>query len=787
LDCFRRPEAPCLAPALALLLLSTPGAASMRVLDGHSRPAVAGARRLRDAPGSRTLFFTLGLTGPRSADLERRVRDTYDPASPLYRHYLTPRQFGDQFGLAPADYRRVVDFALGHGFRVEHSYRNRLLLGLSGPVSAVCAAFHIGMGVYQRPDGSEFYAPDREPSVDADLPIAHISGLDNAARGSARPAPPSGRRGPIPPRKRAGPGNGSGPPYFGVNSFMGSDFKAIYLPCTGLDGAGQTVALFELDNYYQSDIDAYALETGQSSPSLSVRLVDEGAAQSPGCGNFEVSLDIEMVMAMAPQASIIVYEGPYNSSCFSDIPLLDVYAAIAEDDLAATVSNSWYWWGYPDTNVTLIFQQLALQGQTVLNLAGDLGAFYAGDPASQPFQPTNESPLMTVVGGTTLSSTGTGTSGPPASPGSYLSETTWNFSPGPAATLTPAANYVSGGGICDGPVPLAIPTYQLPFANARNGASATDRDVPDVSMVASGIFCTYEGGNWTASAFGTSASTPLWAGMIALVNQQSALLGRAWLGYINPSLYNAALSPAHYAADFNDIADGSNNNYWGVDPTHFQAVTGYDLCTGLGSPRCNLIWDLLGVTPTLTYTLTGTPSCTPSISPTFSVSPTVTVSPTLSSTWTVTPTSTATATASPTETASPSFTVTPTATISPTFTISPDCTPTACPTASPTVTATFNLGGALSILQASPWPQPNPANLKLDLAGYCDRISVRIYTKALVMAAERDFPGQQAGWSNIRLQGLLQGLPLGVYFVWVEAARNDGSKAHTTRSIAVLP
>jgi kumamolisin len=178
--------------------------------------------------------------------------------------------------------------------------------------------------------------------------------------------------------------------------------------------------------------------------------------------------------------------------------------------------------------------------------------------------------------------------------GTYVSETTWNDSPGPSTTKTPAPNAVSSGGICNSSTPIPIPTYQAPFANGPSNASASFRNIPDVALVADniGIYTTSGGQTGTFSSGGTSAAAPLWAALTALINEQAGTAGP--IGLINPVIYNLASNATTYANDFHDIADGSTNNYWGSAPASFESVTGYDLTTGLGSPQCNLIADIAG-------------------------------------------------------------------------------------------------------------------------------------------------------------------------------------------------
>jgi kumamolisin len=294
-----------------------------------------------------------------------------------------------------------------------------------------------------------------------------------------------------------------------------------------LMGTGQTVALFELDNYYSADIQDYATETGIPLPSITVLPVPTGdSPQTPtACGEPEVVLDIDMVMSMAPKATILVYEGqnnqppPYDCQYFESLdPPVNVLNQIAVDNLAKSISSSWTWQG-TDSNITTIFAEYALQGQSFFQAAGDIGAYIAGDPMPTVPSPIWESNLMTVVGGTRLTTTGTGTDGQPTPVGTYVSETTWNDSPGPGATMTPPPNEVGGGGICAGQTP--IPTWQVPFINPQNLGSSSYRNIPDVSLIADNLSVyqlafgktqapelLYDGEGLICALRGTSAAAP---------------------------------------------------------------------------------------------------------------------------------------------------------------------------------------------------------------------------------------------------------------------------------------
>ncbi len=203
------------------------------------------------------------------------------------------------------------------------------------------------------------------------------------------------------------------------------------------------------------------------------------------------------------------------------------------------------------------------------------------------------SPYITCAGGTQLWISASGS--PPAV--SYSTESSWNSAFGSSA-----------GGICAGL--LGIPNYQAAVPMGLNGGSILWRNIPDVSMVADNIFIYCAG----QSSFtgGTSAAAPLWAGFMALVNQQASATAGVTVGFANPSLYAAGLGP-NYLADFHDIADGSNNNWDGRNTVFFLAVKGYDLATGWGSPAGqNLINDLVDLKAAIPTPVAPIPTATPS-------------------------------------------------------------------------------------------------------------------------------------------------------------------------------
>ncbi len=152
----------------------------MKTLHGHV-PAVVSrlqAKGLLSANTNLTLAIGLPL---RNADaLTNLLRQIYDPSSTNYHRYLTPDEFTAQFGPTEQDYQKVVDFANANGLAVTRTHGNRVLLDVSGKVSDVEKAFHVTLRTYHHPtENRDFFAPDTEPSMDTNLPILHVSGLDN--------------------------------------------------------------------------------------------------------------------------------------------------------------------------------------------------------------------------------------------------------------------------------------------------------------------------------------------------------------------------------------------------------------------------------------------------------------------------------------------------------------------------------------------------------------------------------------------------------------------------------
>ncbi len=531
------------------------------MLYGHVPSPVAQLTAKGRLPATTQLSLAIGLPLRNQAALDDLLEQIYDPQSASFHKFLTTPEFTARFGPTEQDYQAVRRFAEANGLAVTGTHANRLVLDVAGSASNVEQAFHVTLRTYRHPtEARDFFAPDTEPSVPADLPVADMWGLTDYGL----PKPLSHKVDPL----KATPSNynGSGP----GGSYRGGDFRNAYVPGAGLTGSGQIAAVAEFDGYYANDITGYESQCGYAHVPLQDVLLD-GVSGTPGYSGAanavaEVSLDIELLIAMAPGLStLIVYEGssPY-----------DVFNRIVTDNLAKQVSCSWSWsvgparnWGHPGTKtLDSQLQQMAAQGQTFFQASGDSDAYTGSQALSSASGPIPvDSIFVTSVGGTILSMNGAGAS--------WSSETVWNW----------GGNTGSGGGVSPN---YAIPGWQAQVDMSANNGSTVNRNIPDVALTADGVYVVHDNGV-TGAFGGTSCAAPLWAGFCALVNQQSLATGGTTVGFLNPALY-AIGAGSNYSNCFHDITTG--NNVGTNTPGLFNAVANYDLCTGLGTPNgTNLI------------------------------------------------------------------------------------------------------------------------------------------------------------------------------------------------------
>ncbi|WP_244422142.1 S53 family peptidase [Ktedonobacter racemifer] len=486
----------------------------------------------------------------RNADaLKNYVDSMKRPKSLNANHYLTKSQVATAYAPLASSEQSIIDYLQSYGFHVTLTMSQHLVVGVQGTVS--------------------------DPMVPSSLAglIQNVSGLDNAVTFTHPPITKHSLSGQSTPNTQSSNAvtclNAQHPllpsevaTAYNCNGFYSAGFK----------GEGQTIALVEFDDYNLSDIKAYTGCYGGGSVPINKHLVDGGTGSGPSRGAFEVEMDMELILGMAPHlAGLNVYEAP-NTEQGSN----DMWAQIINNDAVPVISTSWSICEVDASNADLNFENglfilAAAQGQTIFAASGDAGinacdpsspnygTISVNDPASQPY--------VTGVGGTTLTLTANN---------DYSSETVWHNDPQDA----------TGGGLSS---IWSQPSWQQ-GPGVNNSYSNGHREVPDVALNAdwqySGylVYCTVAvscpGSYPWWYGGGTSASAPLWAAMMALTNQKSLHDGGFNVGFINPLLYQTA-NGTSYSNDFHDVTTGNNDT---IDSTgKYPATPNYDMTTGLGS------------------------------------------------------------------------------------------------------------------------------------------------------------------------------------------------------------
>jgi len=586
-------------------------------LSGQAVPLIQQARLMQAVDPNQQLNLSIGLQLRNPADLDSLLSAIYDPQSPQYHQYLTPDQFNQLFAPAPDQVQQVVSFLQGQGLTVTSIAPNNLLIDATGSVAQVEQAFNIQINNYQ--EGNQtFYANATSPSIPTSISplITSIGGLDNSVLYQ-----PLYRR--LDTHHQSHRGALAGQSGFGPKD-LSTAYDVTPLHSAGIRGDNQTIALFELDGYQASDISQYFQANGLATPNISNVMVDNFNG-SPGQGAIEVELDIEVAGGIAPHARQLVYEGPNTTQGVND-----TYNRIVHDNKAQIVSISWGLCEASSGTAELqtldnIFKQGASQGISFFAAAGDSGAYDCGDGNLAVDSPAGD-PYVTGVGGTNLQ----------LNAGAYGSESVWS---NPNDTQRSPEGAGGGGGISK---TFTQPSWQT-GPGVSNQYSNGKREVPDVSADADpatgySMYCTVTNAGCPANGWltvgGTSASAPLWAGSMALINQYLKSQGKAAVGHANPTLYGL-FNGQQQSPAFHDVNTGNNLFY--------PATTGYDMGSGIGTPDVNNIaHDLASIsgggTPTPTSTPTPTPTSAPDPMPTSTPTPVPTPTNPPSPTPTSTPT-----------------------------------------------------------------------------------------------------------------------------------------------------
>lgn len=612
------------------------------VLKGSVHPMARSQYDVGAAPSDlpmERMLLVLKRSPEQQAALSKLLDDQQDKSSPSYHKWLTPEQFGQQFGPADSDIQAVTSWLQQHGLQVSRLTKGRTMIEFSGTAAQVKEALHTSIRKYVV-KGEAHLANANDPEIPAALApvVAGVHSLHNfylkplSSLSSERIA--ITRRAGLPPQLNAGDGS---------HALVPGDYSVIYninpVYQGGIDGSGATVAVVGRSNFLVQDvIDFQQLFALPFNPP---QVIFDGAdpGNLGGGEEAEALLDVTWSGAVARGAAV-KFVLSAGTDTTDGVVLSELY--IIDNNVGDVMTQSFGGCEAAFTSTeaagfSVLAEEAAAQGITYVVASGDTGAAgcdnlaesIAQGPVSVSLQAAT--PFTIAAGGTQLNENGHdstywNSNNDPftfASAKSYIPENVWNETC-TTQCATGAAPLASGGGGVS--TFFSKPSWQAGVSGIPNDGH---RDIPDISLSAAShdpyILC-FEGSCQSGSALGisgTSASAPSFAGMIALVNQQTG----SRQGQVNYVLYrlaaaetlsqcNGSKTTAFPAANcvFNDVTVGNNavpgETGYGTVSAKYQSTVGYDLATGLGSVNvANMVNGWISVTfrPT-TATLTLTPA-----------------------------------------------------------------------------------------------------------------------------------------------------------------------------------
>jgi len=512
--------------------------ASRHTIPGSERQALEGAQAVGPARPDERIEVTLRLRAKTPVAHALSAIGAADDTHPGQRKYLTREQFAAAHGADAQDVASIGAFAKAHGLAVIESDSARRTVVLSGTTQSMNDAFGVQLQQFEHASGS-YRGRTGAVSVPGDLAgiVEGVFGLDD------RPA--------------AQPHFQRYQPVLGMHSTAAKAFTPPQLAklydFPDADGSGQCIGIIELGGGYKpADLKTYFASLGLHAPKVKAISVD-GAKNHPTNANSadgEVLLDIEVAAALAPKAHIAVYFAPNTTAGFLDAITTAVHDSVHKPSV---ISISWgsaekNWTPQALTQYDQAFQAAAAMGVTICAASGDNGSSDGVADGKSHVDFPASSPSVLACGGTKLLA---------GSNGKISSETVWNEGATTSAT---------GGGVS---AFFALPAWQSKAGVPAGAGGKTGRGVPDVAGdadPATGYEVRVDGENMVIG--GTSAVAPLWAGLVALLNQK---LGHP-VGLLNPLLYGSL----HGKGATHDITSGNNGS--------FSAKAGWDPCTGWGSP-----------------------------------------------------------------------------------------------------------------------------------------------------------------------------------------------------------
>ncbi len=509
-------------------------------LPGTKREPVEGAQITGPVDSKETVQVTVVL---------RRRSDPHQIAhtTPSDRNYADRQAYGGAHGAHPNDIVALEKFAHDHQLTVVESHAESRRVRLSGSADAIQKAFGVSLSHYEvASSGLKYRGRTGSISVPEGLApmIMAVLGLDNRPVATPHFRYRAGSKAQA---SRVSSSNAA----VQATSYSALQLAQLYQFPTGLNGSGQTIAILELGGGYSTDdLNTYFSGLGISpGPTVTAISVDNGQNSPGGDADGEVMLDIEVAGAIAPNAQIAVYFAPNTDQGFVDAISQAVHDTARQPSV---LSISWggpedSWTEQARTAMNAALEDAAGVGVTVTVAAGDNGSTDGVKGGKQHVDFPASSPYSLACGGTTIQVNN-----------GVLSETVWNE--------LHSKEGATGGGVS---IEFPLPAYQQAAGvPPQVDTGFVGRGVPDVAGDAdpeTGYQVVVDGQQTVIG--GTSAVAPLWAGLIALFNQQ---LGKP-VGYLNPTLYQFPEST------YNDVTQGNNGSY--------SAGPGWDACTGLGSPN----------------------------------------------------------------------------------------------------------------------------------------------------------------------------------------------------------
>ena len=492
--------------------------------------------------GTVPVMIALKLRHPHA--LDAFLRAVRDPSSPLYRQFLTPQEFTHLYGPSPATVARVKAYLRAQGFTVTGVSRNLMFVRATASTAVVERAFSVSIDDYVH-NNVRFYAASSDPRLPSSVApyVQAVLGLNDA---------PLFRPMLVPNRRVSAQSTPSG--YAPQQIATAYDWPSI---TNTQNGSGVIIAnaTAESSNLSTSDLDTFWNTYGL--PTHTVNVINVGGSGGSTGGTIETTIDEERSGAMAPGATLDVYD----AASATDSDFTSTYNTIVNDNTAQVMTTSW---GEPESDASSstltsddnIFKQAAAQGISVFAAAGDNGSSDGTSNSDTADYPASD-PYVVACGGTTLTLNSNNT---------IASEIAWSSTGGAVSAV------------------FSEPSWQVGNGVPQNGY----RNTSDIAMDADPNtgYSVYEGGSWSVYG-GTSFVAPQMAGLIAVKDSETGTR----LGQTNSLLYNDA-NTSNYASDFNDITSGSNGA--------FSAGPGWDHPTGWGSPQAtNLIAHLGGTTTTV--------------------------------------------------------------------------------------------------------------------------------------------------------------------------------------------